>query len=118
MDEVLNSGSLRLIEADIRTEILDLYQRYRRIPSTVEHMDRDFDAYLYDTTFSTVPLDLDGPWSVGPEGQVQAQRPLANLTVENGLRLTVVNLETIVRELQLAKEDVGGLLELLPPTPI
>ena len=47
MDEVLNSGSLRLIrDSGIRTGLLDLYTTYDRIAYLEDHMARDFDAYI------------------------------------------------------------------------
>jgi len=63
MEEVQSSGSLRLIrDAEIRTGLLDLHVTYDRIAALEAYMDRDFDAYLYNPTFSVVPLQFEGPW--------------------------------------------------------
>jgi hypothetical protein len=53
---VLSSGSLRLIrDSDIREALLDLYAMYDEIARDEEHIDRDFDSYLYDPTFPASP---------------------------------------------------------------
>ena len=55
MDEVLSSGSLRLIrDAKIRTGLLSLYATYAEIAFFEEHMARDFDVYLYDLKLCSV----------------------------------------------------------------
>lgn len=67
MDEVLSTGSLRLIrDSEIRTGLLRLYATYDRIALLEEHMARDFDEYLYDPTFASIPLRLEGPWPDTP----------------------------------------------------
>ena len=49
MDEVLSSGSLRLIrDTKIRSGLLSRYATYAQIAFFEEHMARDFDMYLYD----------------------------------------------------------------------
>jgi hypothetical protein len=56
INEVLSSGSLRLIrDSDIREALLDLYAMYDEIARDEEHIDRDFDSYLYDPTFPASP---------------------------------------------------------------
>jgi len=69
MDEVLSSGSLRLIrDPTIRAGLLRLYVTYHRIARLEEHMARDFDSYLYDPTFSSIPIQIEGPWEDTPPG--------------------------------------------------
>lgn len=102
MDEVLHSGNLRLIrDARVRTGLLDLYATYGRISRIEDHMARDFDEYLYDPTFSSIALNVEGPWEDTPANRRAVELLLGNLTVENGIRLVVANL----------KHETGGLLK-------
>ena len=95
MDEVLSFGNLRLIrDARIRTGLLDLYATYERIAIIEAHMYRDFGAYLYDPTFSVVPLRFQGPWPDTPENRRHVEALLGDVRIENGFRLLVVNLES------------------------
>lgn len=119
MDELLNSGSLRLIrDTAMRSRLLDLYAHYDRIADTEAHMARDFDTYLYDPTFSTVPIQLSGPWEDTPETRLLAETLLSNVTIENGFRLIVANLDYegagLQAELQSAYQQVESLLDDLP----
>jgi hypothetical protein len=67
LDEVLSSGSLRLIrDHQIRTALLNLYSTYDRIALLEKHMERDFDSYLYDPTFTSIPFRVKGPWADTP----------------------------------------------------
>jgi len=67
MDELLSSGSLRLVrDANIRSRLLDLYVTYDTIAQTEDHISRDFDMYLYDTTVSSIRLQIEGPWDDTP----------------------------------------------------
>jgi hypothetical protein len=119
MDEVLSSGSLRLIrDAEIRTRLLDLYATYDRIGRLEEHMARDFDAYLYDPTFSSIRIQLEGPWEDTPENQRNLESLLNDLRVENGVRLVVANLtfpgSGVLAELELVRSQVEHLLQAIP----
>lgn len=119
MDEVLSSGSLRLIrDANIRSRLLDLYVTYDRIARTEGHMSRDFDTYLYDTTFSSIRLQLEGPWEDTPTNRSAVDTLLNDLTIENGVRLIVANLELdgtgLLDELDLARSQVEHLLQIIP----
>ena len=119
MDEVLSSGSLRLIrDADVRARLLDLYVSYDRIARTEEHMSRDFDSYLYDPTFSSIRVQLEGPWEDTPTNRSAVETLLNDLTIENGVRLIVANLEFpgagLLDELELARSQVEHLLQLIP----
>lgn len=119
LTEVLNSGSLRLIRDDrIRTGLLDLYATYDDIAATEAHMARDFDVYLYDPTFSSIPLQLEGPWEDTPDNRRLVETVLDNLTIENGMRLLVANLRFpqagLLSELEAARSQVESLLELIP----
>ena len=118
MEEVLSSGSLRLIrDARIRTGLLNLYATYDRITALEEHMDRDFDSYLYDPTFSAVPLRFEGPWPDTPENRKRVEILLGDVRIENGFRLLVVNLEMsdigLLAELELARSETERLLEMV-----
>lgn len=118
IQEVLSSGSLRLIREDeIRSSLLRLYGTYDRIAVLEEHMARDFDAYLYDPTFSAVPLQLEGPWPDDPENRDYVQTILRDVRIENGFRLLVVNLavpeEGLLEALELARSEVEHLLGML-----
>jgi hypothetical protein len=94
MDEVVSSGSLRLIrDAEIRGELLDLYTTYDRIARLEEHMDRDFDSYLYDPTFSSIPFRFEGPWDNTAANRFSVETLLRDVRIENGVRLVVANLE-------------------------
>lgn len=81
-------------------------------------MARDFDTYLYDPTFSTVPIQLSGPWENTPQTRLLAETLLANVTIENGFRLTIANLDYegagLQAELQSAHQRVESLLNDLP----
>lgn len=119
MDEVLNSGSLRLIrDARVRTGLLDLYATYDRISFLEDHMARDFAEYLYNTTFSTVPVQFYGPWQDSPANRRAMEVLLGNLAVRNGFRLVVVNLDYdtggLLKELETAESQVRGLLQTIP----
>ncbi len=119
MDEVLSSGSLRLIRDDeIRTRLLELYATYDRIGHLEEHMARDFDSYLYDPTFSSIRIQLDGPWEDTPANRRAVETLLNDLRVENGVRLFVANLELsgsgLLDELDLVHSEVEQLLQLIP----
>lgn len=118
MEEVLSSGSLRLIrDARIRTGLLNLYATYDRITALEEHMDRDFDSYLYDPTFSAVPLRFEGPWPDTPENRKRVEILLGDVRIENGFRLLVVNLGMsdigLLAELELARSETERLLEMV-----
>ncbi|MEM9301346.1 MAG: hypothetical protein AAGE01_04505 [Pseudomonadota bacterium] len=122
MDEVLSSGSLRLIgDPEIRSGLLGLYASYDRIARQEAHMARDFDVYLYDPTFSSVRFQLEGPWDDSPENQAAVQALLSDLRVENGVRLIPANLELagegLLPELERARAQVEQLLALLPADP-
>ena len=119
MDEVLSSGSLRLIrDAEIRAKLLDLYASYEGVRRHEEHMDRDFDVYLYDTTFSKVQLDIEGPWEDTQENRQAVEALLSDLRVENGIRLVVINLDdfetALIPELEEIRLQVEELLQMIP----
>ncbi len=115
IDEVLNTGSLRLVrDPEIRNGLLDLYVIYKRIADVEDHMARDFDAYLYDPTFSSVPFNLEGPWEDTPASRLEAETLLNSVTIENGFRLIVANLQFpdsgLEAELEAARVQVDTLL--------
>ncbi|MCJ7451040.1 MAG: hypothetical protein MUO39_01000 [Steroidobacteraceae bacterium] len=119
MDEVLSSGSLRLIrDAKIRTGLLSLYATYAEIAFFEEHMARDFDVYLYDPTFSSVPIQFKGPWNDTPANRQAVETLLGDRRIENGLRLIVLNLdfdhESLLPLLERAKSQVEQLLQQIP----
>jgi len=119
MDEVLSSGSLRLIrDVEIRTRLLDLYATYDRIGRLEEHMARDFDTYLYDPTFSSIKIQLEGPWADTSENQHDVETLRNDLRVANGVRLVVANLKVpgrgILAELDLVRSQVERLLQVIP----
>jgi len=119
MDEVLNSGSLRLIrDAKIRTGLLDLYVIYDRVARLEGHMARDFDSYLYDPTFSKVPIQVEGPWPDTAANRQAVEALLGDRRIENGFRLVVVNLdpegEGLLAQLNLVRSKVEQLLQLIP----
>ena len=120
MDEVLNSGNLRLIDDPVTREaLLDLYATYTTILNVEEHIERDFSTYLYDPTYSAVPFKYPGPWSVDPDFRAAAQQLLVNQTVENGLRLILVNVGSegaLLDMLRSARSDAEHLLSLLEST--
>ena len=120
MDEVLSSGSLRLIrDADIREALLDLYAKYDEIAREEDHIDRDFDSYLYDPTFSSIPFQPEGPWDYTPENRHSVETVLRDLRVENGIRLIVANVAYpgtgLLDQLEAARSQVERLLEMIPP---
>lgn len=119
MDEVLSSGSLRLIRDEkIRTGLLSLYAIYTEIAFFEEHMARDFDMYLYDPTFSSVPIQFKGPWNDTPANRQAVETLLGDRRIENGLRLIVVNLdfdhESLLPLLEQARLQVEQLLQQIP----
>lgn len=119
MDEVLSSGSLRLIrDADVRSRLLDLYVTYGRIARIEAHMARDFDLYLYDPTFSSVRFDPFGPWEDTPSNRSAVETLLNDIRIENGVRLMVANLENaeigLLDELEQARSQVEQLLQIIP----
>jgi len=118
MDEVLNSGGLRLIrDARIRGALLDLYASYDGIARLEEHMDRDFDLYLYDPTFSSIPLQFEGPWDDTAAIRQSVETLLGDVRVENGVRLLVANLRNpdfgVLEKLESARSQVERLLEMI-----
>jgi hypothetical protein len=117
IEEVMSSGNLRLVrDSEIRSGLLNLYATYDRIAILEAHMARDFQAYLYDATFSAVPLQLDGPWPDSPENRNHVETILGDVRIENGFRLLVANLEMagegLFAELELARSEVERLLEM------
>jgi len=119
MNEVLNSGSLRLIrDANIRTGLLNLYTTYDRIARLEEHMARDFDSYLYDPTFSEISIQIEGPWEDTPANRQAVETLLGDRRIENGLRLVVINLdiegEGLLAQLKQVRSQVEQLLQLIP----
>lgn len=119
MDEVLNSGGLRLIsDPEVRSRLLDLYVTYGRIARMEGHMARDFDSYLYDPIFSSIAIDLFGPWEDTLSNRRAVETLLKDLRIENGFRLIVANLEFagsgILYEMDLAQSQVEQLLEMIP----
>jgi hypothetical protein len=119
MDEVLSSGSLRLIrDAKIRAGLLNLYAAYARIAIFEEHMARDFDMYLYDPTFSSIPIQFEGPWNDTPANREAVETLLRDRRIENGLRLIVANLdfdhESLLPLLDQARSQVEQLLQQIP----
>ena len=119
MDEVLSSGSLRLIrDAKIRAGLLNLYAAYARIAIFEEHMARDFDMYLYDPTFSSIPIQFEGPWNDTPANREAVETLLRDRRIENGLRLIVANLdfdhESLLPLLEQARSQVEQLLQQIP----
>jgi hypothetical protein len=119
MDEVLSSGNLRLIrDPKIRAGLLNLYSTYARIAFFEEHMARDFDMYLYDPTFSSIPIQFRGPWKDTPANRQAVETLLGDRRVENGLRLIVVNLdsdhESFLPLLESARQQVEQLLQQIP----
>ena len=120
IEEVLSSGSLRLIRDDeVRSGLLSLYATYDRIGLLEEHMYRDFEAYLYNPTFSAVPLRFEGPWPNDAEHRSQVQTILSDVRIENGFRLLVLNLEMpelgLFAEFEAARSEVERLLEMMTP---
>lgn len=120
MDEVLSSGSLQLIrDHQIRTALLDLYSTYDRIALLEKHMERDFEAYLYDPTFTSIPFRVEGPWADSPENRSDVETLFNDVRVENGLRLVVANLQIahsggLLHELEQARSKVERLLVMIP----
>jgi len=119
MNEVLDSGSLRLIrDAEIRKGLLNLYATYDSVARLEEHMARDFDSYLYDPTFSKIPFQVEGPWEDTPANQQAVVTLLGDRRIENGFRLVVVNLgpegKGLLAQLELARSQVEHLLRLIP----
>lgn len=118
MNEVLSSGNLRLIrDAEIRGALLDLYATYDRIARLEEHIDRDFDSYLYDPTFSSVPVRFEGPWDNAAANRNSVETLLQDVRIENGVRLVVANLEYpgtgLLDELDSVRSQVERLLEMV-----
>jgi len=121
MDEVLSSGSLRLLrDAAIRTGLLSLYATYDRIARLEEHMARDFDSYLYDPTFSRIPIQIEGPWEDTRANREAVEILLGDRRIENGLRLLVANLDPegkgLLAELETARSQVDQLVQLILAT--
>lgn len=119
MAEVLNSGSLRLIRsASTRSGLLNLYAMYDRIAGTEAHMTRDFEEYLYDPTFSSIPIQIEGPWGNTAASRRAVELLLDNVTIENGIRLVVANLGMseggLLEELESAQSRVQELLRIIP----
>lgn len=119
MNEVLDSGSLRLIrDTKIRTGLLNLYATYDRAARLEEHMARDFDSYLYDPTFSKIPIQIEGPWEDSPANRQAIETLLGDRRIENGFRLVVVNLdpggEGLLAQLEQVRSQVEHLLQLIP----
>ena len=81
-------------------------------------MDRDFDAYLYDPTFSEIPFQIEGPWEDTPANRQAVETLLGNRRIENGFRLVVVNLDGegvgLLAKLNLVRSQVEQLLQLIP----
>jgi len=118
MEEVLSSGSLRLIrDARIRGALLDLYATYDRIARLEEHMDRDFDSYLYDPTFSSIPFRVEGSWDNTAANRKSVETLLRDVRIENGVRLVVANLKYpgtgLLDELESVRSQVEHLLEMI-----
>jgi hypothetical protein len=119
MDEALSSGSLRLIrDAEIRAGLLDLYATYASIAIFEDHVARDFDVYLYDPTFSSIPIQFEGPWDDSPANRKSVETLLGDRRIENGLRLIGANLdldhESLLPQLELARYQVEQLLQKIP----
>lgn len=119
MTEVLSSGSLRLIrDTKIRTGLLDLYAAYDQIAVLEEHMARDFDMYLYDPTFSSVPIQFEGPWENSAKNMKAVETILVDIRIENGLRLILANLdsdqESLLPKLKQTRIQVEELLQMIP----
>jgi len=119
MDEALSSGSLRLIrDAEIRAGLLDLYATYASIAIFEDHVARDFDVYLYDPTFSSIPIQFEGPWDDSPANRKSVETLLGDRRIENGLRLIGANLdldhESLLPQLELARSQVEQLLQKIP----
>ena len=118
MDEVLSSGSLRFIrDSDIRHRLLNLYVTYGEIRDTEVHMARDFDIYLYDPTFSSIRIQLEGPWEDSETNRDAVAALVDDVRIENGLRLLVGNLEFpedgLISLLELALVQIEELLGLV-----
>lgn len=81
-------------------------------------MERDFDAYLYDPTFSEIPIQIEGPWTDTPADRQAVATLLGDVRIENGLRLVVVNLDPendgLLADLALARSQVEQLLRRIP----
>lgn len=119
MDEVLSSGNLRLIrDANIRQGLLSLYAAYTEIALFEEHMARDFDLYLYDPTFTSIPIQFTGPWPDTEENRQAVETLLRDIRVENGMRLIVANLEiddeSLLPLLERTRQQVEQLLAQIP----
>jgi hypothetical protein len=119
MDEALSSGSLRLIrDAEIRSGLLNLYATYATIAHFEDHLARDFDMYLYDPTFSSIPIQFAGPSEDTEANRESVETLLGDRRVENGLRLIVVNLdfdhESLLPQLERARLQVEQLLHQIP----
>ena len=119
MDEVLSSGSLRLIrDPEIRSRLLTLYAGYDGIAFLEDHMVRDFEAYLYDPSFTTIPAHFIGPWEDTPANRNAVETLLGDIRVENGIRLIVANLgleeSGLIGQLADVRTQVEELLELIP----
>lgn len=118
MNEVLNSGNLRLVRDDgIRTCLLDLYATYDRIAQSEQHIARDFDAYLYDPTFSSIRFQPEGSWANNAENRFAVETLVNDVAVENGIRLLLANLQSeggLMELLESARSQVEDLLMMIP----
>ena len=97
---------------------LTLYATYGTVSFYEEHMARDFDVYLYDPTFSSISVQLKGPWEDTPANRRAVEVLLGNLAVENGIRLVVANLDYdsdgLLKLLETAQSQVEALLQIIP----
>lgn len=115
MDEVLNAGHLHLTQdSATRAKVLDLYALYGRIAAIQDHTQRDYHVYLYDATFSSVSLKPEGPWATDADAVADAKGLVTSVTVANGLRLAVFNVEKVLLpDLRRAEAQLQELASLM-----
>lgn len=81
-------------------------------------MGRDFDSYLYDPTFYSIPFRFEGPWDNTAANRYSVETLPRDVRIENGVRLVVANLEYpgtgLLDELDSVRSQVERLLEMIP----
>ena len=131
LKELTNSGDLNMIRNDsIRTILLDIEERNAVLVTSVAHMRREYDMYLYDRNAvlreRTPLLDHKASFEKGqairdtlvtPQRQsellAQAEALLKDLQVINGLKLAAGNNSYIRRQYEVIQSDTERLLRLI-----
>lgn len=130
IDELISSGNFNLLTSDsIKTHLLDIRQLNLQLANSREHMRREYDYYIYDRQHTIQPFlsTIDFEQSVRNQARTPralseeeantlrggAKQLLNDLTFKNGLKLALLNNNSLKRKSETIRAKTIHLRRLI-----